>query len=104
MLPTQLARLEPAESAITVVDDAPIQLSFPPRTYVWEQRSVVLLLLTFAGPLGLIPLWFSRRFGTRGKSLITLAYFAGTILFPIAMIWYFCDFAIHPLVDALGKK
>jgi len=101
--PVQLSRLEPDEKSISVVDDVPAHLVAPRPTYIWERRSVVLLLLAFLGPVGLLPLWFSRRFGTRGKTLITLGYFAGTILFPIAMIWYFCDYALHPLADALKR-
>ncbi len=63
----------------------------------------MLSLIAVVGPLGLLPLWFSRRFGSRSKMTITLLYAAGTILFPIALIWYWCDYAISPLVDALGK-
>lgn len=103
MLPTQLSRTDPAEYAIALVDEAPTQLIGPPPTPFYERRAVVLSLIAFVGPLGLVPLWMSRRFGSRSKTIITLLYVAGTILFPIALIWYWCDYAIHPLVDALGK-
>lgn len=104
MLPAELIRSAPPEDTIVILDEPALSVPVPAsRVPTWERRSVVLGMIAFVGPLGLLLLWFSRRFGNRSKVLITLAYVAATILFPIALIWYFCDYALQPLVRALGK-
>jgi len=68
-----------------------------------DNRWLVVGLLLVAGPIGLPALWLSRRF-SRGVKIVTTALYAAlTVAVPIALIWYWCETAVRPLVDALAK-
>ena len=68
-----------------------------------DNRWLVAGLLLVAGPIGLPALWLSRRF-SRGVKIVTTALYAAlTVAVPIALIWYWCEAAVRPLVDALVK-
>jgi hypothetical protein len=101
---TQLIQPERPVFAAEIIEDAPTTAVSTVATPFWERRDFVLGLIAFSGPPGIVMLWLSRRFGSRTKALISAAYIALTIVLPIALIWYWCDFAMNPLVDALGKK
>ncbi len=62
----------------------------------------MIAILLCGGPLGLPLMWCSRSFSRRSKIITTTAYFLFTVVFPLAIAWYFLDFALQPLVEALG--
>ncbi|MDG2383672.1 MAG: hypothetical protein P8N76_18510 [Pirellulaceae bacterium] len=66
---------------------------------VLNNRWVVLVLLAVVGPLGLPALWFSPRFKPWVKATITLVWFLLTAVVPLAIAWYWLDYALRPLVD-----
>lgn len=101
---TQIMQSERVVFPVEIVEDLPSPAIARPAVPVWERRDFVVALIAFSGPPGLLMLWLSRRFGSRTKLLISLGYLALTFLLPIALIWYWCDYAVSPLVDALGKK
>jgi hypothetical protein len=68
-----------------------------------DNRWVVVGLLLVAGPAGLAALWLSRRFSKAVKIAATVAYAALTVAVPIALVRYWCETALRPLVDALAK-
>lgn len=70
---------------------------------VLDNRWLVVGLLLVAGPIGLPALWFSRRFSTKVKVGTTILYAIVTVVFPLAMVWYWCETAVRPLVDALVR-
>ncbi len=100
---TQLIPSERTVYSAEIVDDLEVPALSQPATPVWERRDVVVGLIAISGPPGLLMLWLSRRFAQRTKLLITLGYFALTVVFPIAMIWYWCNHALTPLVKALNR-
>jgi hypothetical protein len=100
---TQLVPSHPVVYPVEIVDDLPALAQVPPGLPFWERRTFVWGTLAFTGPPGLFFLWLSRRFANRTKIAISLGYFALTVGLPVAMIWYWCDHAIRPLVDTLGK-
>jgi hypothetical protein len=68
-----------------------------------NNRAIVFAILLIAGPMGLPALWFSRRFSKPTKIVTTLAYVVGTVLLPIAAIYYYLEFSLLPLVNAFPK-
>ena len=68
-----------------------------------DNRWLVAGLLLVAGPIGLPALWLSRRFSRGVKIATTALYAALTVAMPMALIWYWCEAAVRPLVDALVK-
>ena len=67
-----------------------------------DNRWLVAALVLFAGPVGLPALWLSRRFSRGVKIGVSVAYAALTVALPVAMIWYWCEVSLRPLVDALA--
>ena len=66
-----------------------------------DNRLVVIGILLCAGPLGLPALWFSRSFSRVTKVVTTIAYFVFTAVLPLVIAWYWLDFAVQPLREAL---
>lgn len=78
-----------------------LQRPLPLQLPAWVgRRSVVIGLLLLVGPLGLPLLWISPKFSLPTKVITSLAYFGFTVLFPIALTWYWLDTAMQPLVEA----
>lgn len=100
---TQLIPSERTVFPAEIVDDLPAPALLQPATAVWERRDIVVGLIAVSGPPGLLMLWLSRRFAKRTKLLISLGYLALTVIFPVAMIWYWCNHALTPLVKALNR-
>ncbi len=68
---------------------------------VLSSRLLVTVILATCGPMGLPALWLSPRFSRSGKVLLTTLFLAFTIVFPIAMAWYWLDIAVRPVLEAL---
>lgn len=73
-----------------------------PATAWLDNRWIVTGLLLTVGPVGLLALWLSRRFSRCTKIITTVLFFLATVVLPLAAAWYFCDFALRPLVDAMA--
>ena len=71
---------------------------------VLDNRPLVVLLVLFAGPLGLPALWLSRRFPRWVKISISVAFLLLTVVAPIAVTWYYLNVAVAPLVDAFPSS
>ena len=69
-----------------------------------NNRTFVIAMLVFVGPLGLPLLWFSPRFSKTTKIVTSVAYFLFTIVFPLAMAWYWLDVALGPLLDVFVQS
>ena len=65
-----------------------------------DNRLVVLALLAVAGPLGLPAVWLNRRFSRTTKIVLSLLFFAVTVVLPIVATWYACETLLRPLADA----
>ena len=70
---------------------------------VVDNRLAVAGLIVCFGPLGLLALWFSRRFSNRAKVITTASYVLLFIVAPLITIWYWLDVALRPVVDVLSK-
>ena len=70
---------------------------------VLNNRMAVIGLIALLGPLGLLALWFSQRFKTRTKVITTVAYVLLTTALPIAIIWYWLDYSMQPLLEVLRQ-
>lgn len=70
---------------------------------VLDNRWLVIGLVLVAGPVGLPALWFSRRFSRGVKIAATVFYALMTAVLPLAVVWYWCELAVRPLVDALAR-
>lgn len=70
---------------------------------VLNNRLAVIAIIVFIGPPGLLALWFSPRFAKRTKTITTAAYALLTIVLPLAIAWYWLDYALRPLVNVFGK-
>ena len=70
---------------------------------VLNNRLYVGLVIATIGPLGLPALWFSPRFSKQSKVLWTVIFFLLTAIIPLALIGYFLEHSMNPIVDALGK-
>lgn len=68
-----------------------------------DNRLVVTGLVAFAGPLGLLALWFSQRIRKRTKIIVTTSYILLTVVLPIAVAWYWLDVSLRPIVELLNK-
>ena len=68
-----------------------------------DNRMFVVGMIACAGPLGLLAMWFSQRFTKRTKVITTVSYVLLVIVAPLAVIWYWLDIALRPLVDVLGQ-
>lgn len=70
---------------------------------VVDNRMVVVGLIAFLGPVGLMALWFSRRFTKPTKIIVTTSYVLLAFVLPIAITWYWLNVSVRPIVDMLGK-
>ena len=68
-----------------------------------ERRWVLITILLVAGPLGLLLIWPSRCFARSTKIVVTVGVVLVTMVLPAALIWYWCEMAVRPLVDALAR-
>jgi hypothetical protein len=68
-----------------------------------DNRLAIVGLLVVVGPLGLPFLWLSGRFSRLTKFVVTTLYFAFTVVFPLAVTWYWLDTAMQPLLEAFGR-
>jgi hypothetical protein len=68
-----------------------------------DRRWVAMAILLCAGPVGLPLVWLSSRFSKLAKISLTAVFFLVTVIFPIAMVWYWCEVAVRPLVEALAR-
>ena len=71
---------------------------------IFDNRLVVTGLLLLVGPLGLPALWLNRRFSLTSKVLGTVGFVLLTVVFPLVMVWYWCQYATQPVVDAFVKS
>ena len=71
----------------------------PSLVPILNNRWIVIGLLAAVGPIGLPALWFSPRFKPWVKLTISIIYFLLTAFLPLALAWYWLDFALRPLVD-----
>ena len=80
------------------------QLSNPANTVqvILNNRLYVGIVIALIGPLGLPALWFSPRFSNQTKLLLTLFFVVITAVVPLAIAWYFLDYSVRPLVEALS--
>jgi hypothetical protein len=92
---SQTLAIEPRPAAVVEVD--------PKLARALDNRLTVLSLLACAGPIGLPALWLSRRFSKGTKALVTIAFLLATVVFPLAMAYYWLDVALRPLVDAMSQ-
>lgn len=98
-----VADIVPQTPAPPPAAPAKLELSRP-LAAVLNSRLAVVAILLVAGPIGLPVLWFSGRFSKSAKIVTTLTFFAVTVVFPLAMTYYWCEVALRPLVDALAGK
>ncbi len=68
-----------------------------------DNRMIVLAMILFLGPLGFLALWCSRRFTNRAKVMVTASYALLVFVLPVAIIWFWMDLSLRPLVDMFGK-
>ncbi len=93
-------RLERRASSVPSEQMPPLFIAISPTfAPVLNNRWVVLMLLAVVGPLGLPALWLSPRFKPWVKATITLVWFLLTAVVPLAIAWYWLDYALRPLVD-----
>ncbi len=67
-----------------------------------DDRFLVISLLLVVGPLGLPLIWLNRRFSIWSKVGWTVVFVMVTVVFPIALVWYCCNTAMQPLLEAFG--
>ena len=96
-------------NAVSLIDDQADQskevaTKDPAETFqaVVNNRMFVVGMIVCAGPLGLLAMWFSQRFTNRAKVITTVSYVLLAIVAPLAIIWYWWNIALRPLVDVLG--
>ena len=97
-------------NAISLVDDQADQskevtTTDPAATFqaVANNRMFVVGMIACTGPLGLLLMWFSQRFTNRTKVITTVSYILLAVVAPLAVIWYWWNIALRPLVDVLGQ-
>lgn len=80
-------------------------LSSPAGTLqtVLNNRLYVGIVIALIGPLGLPALWFSPRFSQRTKVILTTIFVVLTTVVPLAITWYFLDYSMRPLLDAINQ-
>jgi hypothetical protein len=102
-LPPVIVR--PVDALPAVAAPAPptiIAIQVDPKLLAWlNHRGVVVAILLVCGPLGLPALWFSPRFSKTSKIAISVLFFLGTVIAPLALSWYWLDVAVRPVLDAL---
>jgi len=54
-------------------------------------------------PLGLPLVWLSSRFSKLAKIGLTTGFVLLTVIFPIVLVWYWCDAAMRPLVEVFAR-
>jgi len=96
-------------NAVSLIDDHPGQSQDVAATdlgatfqSVVNNRLFVFGMIACAGPLGLLAMWFSQRFTNRAKVITTVSYVLLAIVAPLAVIWYWWNIALRPLIDVLG--
>jgi hypothetical protein len=65
----------------------------------WVAAGALLLV----GPIGLPVVWLNRRIAWWLKIVITAALIGLTVVLPLALVIYWCEIAIRPLVDVMAK-
>lgn len=60
-------------------------------------------VLLCCGPIGLPLLWLSPRISTLTKSAVTVLLMSVTLILPIIIYWYCCEWLLRPLANALGR-
>ena len=70
---------------------------------ITDNRLIVVGMIVFLGPLGLLALWFSRRFSKSTKVLTTVSYVLVAFVLPLAITWYWLNVSLRPLVDMFAK-
>ena len=70
---------------------------------VVNNRMFVVGMIACAGPLGLLAMWLSQRFTNRTKIIATVSYVLLAIVAPLAVIWYWLNIALRPVIDVLGQ-
>jgi hypothetical protein len=70
---------------------------------VLNNRLAVVGIIALLGPLGLPALWFSPQFSKPTKIVTTVGYVLVVTVLPIAVMWYWLDTAMRPLVDVFGN-
>jgi hypothetical protein len=83
-------------------DTASVQLE-PAVGRVLNSRLAVMAILAVAGPLGLPALWLSSRFSKTAKLITTLVFVLATVVFPLALTYYWVEIALRPLIDAFQQ-
>jgi len=68
-----------------------------------ERRWVVLAILLCTGPIGLPLVWLSSRFSKLAKIGLTAGFVLLTVIFPIVLVWYWCEVAIRPVVEVFAR-
>ena len=68
-----------------------------------DNRMIVFAMILFLGPLGFLALWCSRRFSNRAKVIVTASYALLVFVLPVAIIWFWLDVSLRPLVDIFGN-
>jgi hypothetical protein len=81
----------------TIAQRAPV---LPPAL---ERRWVAIAIVLCAGPIGLPLVWLSSRFSRLAKISLSASFVLLTVIVPIALVWYWCEVPIRPLVEALAR-
>ena len=84
-------------------EPTPVAAIAAPATLL-SHRAIVLGLLLFVGPAALPALWFSPTFSMRSKIITSVIYVGLTILIPLAIMFYWLQIAIAPLMDVLPSR
>jgi hypothetical protein len=74
-----------------------------PLDAVLNNRLLVIGAIAMFGPLGFPALWFSPRFSAPIKIVTTVVYVMVTTIIPLAIIWYWLDYSLWPLVEAFSR-
>ena len=102
--PIHVATSRPALAAAAEVPPPAAAIALNPAISRWlSNRLVVVSLLAIAGPLGLPALWLSPRFSRTAKILTTALFLFVTVVFPLALAYYWLEIALRPLVDVFGE-
>ena len=67
-----------------------------------DNRLLVVSMMLVVGPLGLPLIWLNRRFSIWSKIGWTVVFVLFTVVLPIALVWYWCNTAMQPLLEAFG--
>jgi hypothetical protein len=61
--------------------------------------TALMLFALSLGPLGLPLLWFSDKYSTRTKILVSVSVIGGTVVLPMLIIVYWLNVALQPLLE-----